>query len=203
MHNLKVIEDEILWELQRPQDQEELINKEILIGKLTTSRKISKIIGRQLLEINKAMKLLLEVSKSYKPVSMRAARFFFVSNDLVKLNSMYQFTHEWFLGFVKKLLQSAVALDDPRVKKDDHVRYLQYQFTSTFYNQVCQTMFEKDKILLSFLLAYKELECEVTIDMRQVEFFIKGPLAQESEIFNPINLSGYTPEDEDVARQKT
>ena len=44
-------------------------------------------------------------------------------------------------------------------------------------------MFERDKILFSFLLAYKELECEVKIDMRQVEFFIKGPLAQEDEIF--------------------
>ena len=44
-------------------------------------------------------------------------------------------------------------------------------------------MFEADKILFSFLLAYKELECEVSIDMRQVEFFIKGPLAQEDEIF--------------------
>ena len=64
-------------------------------------------------------------------------------------------------------------------------------------------MFEKDKLLLSFLLAYKELECEVTIDMRQVEFFIKGPLAQESEIFNPINLSDYTPDNEELNRQRT
>ena len=134
---------------------------------------------------------------------MRAARFFFVSNDLVKLNSMYQFTHEWFLGFFKKLLQKEFMLDDPRLKKEDQVRYLQYQFTSTFYNQVCQTMFEKDKVLLSFLLAYKELECEVTIDMRQVEFFIKGPLAQESEIFNLMNLGDLTLDDEDLARNKT
>ena len=44
-------------------------------------------------------------------------------------------------------------------------------------------MFDRDKMLFSFLLAYKELECEVKIDMRQVEFFIKGPLAQEQEIF--------------------
>ena len=94
-------------------------------------------------------------------------------------------------------------LDDPRLKKEDQVRYLQYQFTSTFYNQVCQTMFEKDKVLLSFLLAYKELECEVTIDMRQVEFFIKGPLAQESEIFNLMNLGDLTLVDEDLARNKT
>ena len=48
---------------------------------------------------------------------------------------------------------------------------------------MCQCLFERDKLLFSFLLAYKELECEVKIDMRQVEFFIKGPLAQEEEIF--------------------
>ena len=53
------------------------------------------------MEINKAMKLLLETSKNYKPVSVRAARFFFVSNDLIKLNPMYQFTHSWFLSYFK------------------------------------------------------------------------------------------------------
>ena len=101
---------------------------------MTESRKISKIIGKQLLEINKAMKMLLETSKHYKPVSMRAARFFFVSNDLVKLNSMYQFTHEWFLGFFKKLLGSLILTEDLRAKKDDQVRELTYKFTSTFYS---------------------------------------------------------------------
>ena len=39
--------------------------------------------------INNAMKQLMSTSKIYKPVSLRAARFFFVANDLVKLNHMY------------------------------------------------------------------------------------------------------------------
>ena len=64
-------------------------------------------------------------------------------------------------------------------------------------------MFERDKILFSFLLAYRELECEVTIDMRQVEFFIKGPLAQEGEIFNPINLIQDNIDESDLERAKT
>jgi len=34
-------------------------------------------------------------------------------------------------------------------------------FTRHFYCQVCQAIFEKDKILFGFLLAYRILECEV------------------------------------------
>lgn len=53
---------------------------------------------------------------------------------------------------------------------------------------MCQTLFESDKLLFSFLLAYKELEVEFKIDKRQVEFFIKGALQQEEDIFNPKML---------------
>lgn len=53
---------------------------------------------------------------------------------------------------------------------------MQADFTREFYRQVCQTLFDKDKLLFSFLLAYKELEVEFKIDKCQVEFFIKGGL---------------------------
>ena len=76
------------------------------------------------MEINKAMKLLLETSKNYKSVSVRAARFFFVSNDLIKLNPMYQFTHEWFLGYFKQLLSRIVQSEHMNTKKEEQVRDL-------------------------------------------------------------------------------
>ena len=60
---------------------------------------------------------------------------------------------------------------------------MQANFVRVFYTQVCQTLFDCDKLLFSFLLAYKELEVEFRIDRQQVEFFIKGALQQESEIF--------------------
>ena len=41
---------------------------------------------------------------------------------------------------------------------------MQADFTREFYRQVCQTLFDKDKLLFSFLLAYKELEVEFKID---------------------------------------
>ena len=56
-------------------------------------------------------------------------------------------------------------------------------------------------MLFSFLLAYKELECEVTIDMSQVEFFIKGALSLEKDIFNPQNLGKNSKEPRDLVEE--
>ena len=65
---------------------------------------------------------------------------------------------------------------------------MQADFTRAFYQQVCQTLFDQDKLLFSFLLAYKELEVEFKIDKSQVEFFIKGGLHQDEEIFGAAVL---------------
>ena len=41
-------------------------------------------------------------------------------------------------------------------------------------------------ILFAFLMSYKELESELKYDFKQVEFFIKGNLAPESEIISQM-----------------
>ena len=76
------------------------------------SRTVTKQTGKTLMEINNSMKLLMATSKLYKPVSQRASKFFFVANDLVKLNNMYQFTHEWFIGFFRQLVKDTIILDN-------------------------------------------------------------------------------------------
>ena len=60
--------------------------------------------------------------------------------------------------------------------------WIQSEFTRHFYEQICSSLFEKDKLIFSFLCAYKVLEIECKLDMRLVEFFIKGPL-QEAQDF--------------------
>ena len=45
------------------------------------------------------------------------------------------------------------------------------------------SLFQKDILLFAFLMSYSELDSELKCDMRQVEFFIKGSLTQESDIF--------------------
>ena len=144
------------------------------------------------MEINNSMKILMQISKIYKPVSQRASKYFFVAFDLVKINNMYQFTHEWFVGFFTKLVSETIIDDSTARKKEESIRKMQANFMRQFYLQVCQALFDQDKLLFSFLLAYKELEVEFKIDRRQVEFFIKGAIQQDDEVFHPKNLTDNT-----------
>jgi hypothetical protein len=50
------------------------------------------------------MKTLLTITALYKSAAVRAKQFFFLGNELTKLNPIYVFTHEWFLTiFTNKL----------------------------------------------------------------------------------------------------
>lgn len=82
------------------------------------------------------------------------------------------------------MVRKTIIDDDTERKKKEAIRKLRHEFTWLFYTRVCQALFDCDKLLFSFLLAYKELEVEFRIDQRQVEFFIKGGLQQEDEIFD-------------------
>ena len=48
-------------------------------------------------------------------------------------------------------------------------------FTYTLYTRVSQSIFEKDKMMFTFLLAFRILEGEGCMDQQMFEFFIKGP----------------------------
>lgn len=61
--------------------------------------------------------------------------------------------------------------------KNEALRKFKLDMLRQFFKAICQSIFERDVLLFAFLLAYKELESELKCDMRQVEFFIKGPLA--------------------------
>ena len=89
-------------------------------------KSVSKKIGKSLIDINESMEQLVEVSKAYKSISMRAARFFFVSVDLIKLNSMYLFTREWFFSFFTKLLTkySETIAHNEQMSKPERIKQL-------------------------------------------------------------------------------
>lgn len=105
MEKLKLIESQILDELNRNGSAKEIMDRGVLIERLLESRAVAKNLGKSIVQINKAVKHLMDSSKTYKFVSVRAAKFFFLAAELVKINPMYQFTHEWFLEFLKTIIK--------------------------------------------------------------------------------------------------
>ena len=99
MVKLRDVEDQIINEVSKNEDANKIIEANKLTEMLVSSRINAKNIGKSLMEIKNSMVHMMRVSRLYKPLSVRAAKFFYLIMDLSKLNNMYQFTHEWFKKF--------------------------------------------------------------------------------------------------------
>lgn len=107
------------------------------------------------------MKEISEISTTYVPAAMRIKQFFFLCQDLHKLNHMYVYSHDWFFKLLLKKLDELKDL--PAVK--NRPAWIQAEFSKYFYVEMCQTLFEKDKVIFSFLMAYKVVQMEADVDM--------------------------------------
>ena len=103
---LREVEDVIIEEVSKEQDYEVIISSGILTDKLVMSRTHGKQIGKTTVCISNSMSQMMKKSKMYKSLSVRAAKYFYLIVDLVKLNNMYQFTHEWFKKFFQDFLHN-------------------------------------------------------------------------------------------------
>ena len=139
------------------------------------------------------MIIMMKVSKLYKPLSIRAAKFFYLIMELVKLNNMYQFTHEWFKKFFQDFLNHCRW---QKQTTESQIKRLSKKFTLQLFQHVSISLFEKDILLFAFLLAYQELDSELKFDMRQVEFFMKGNMFTDLDLETRSNTGSASKFDE-------
>jgi len=169
--DLKALENEILDALSK--DTEQILNDEFLIEALSTSRKTAKTVAANLQDVNKTQNVILKARGIYTPAAYRAALLYFLVSDLAKVDPMYQFSLKWYVDiFTEEVRRKRSTEQDPLL---DVIR----NFTHALYSKVCQSIFEKDKMLFTFLLAFRILEGEGSLDKRLFEFFVKGPVIKK------------------------
>lgn len=54
------------------------------------------------------------------------------------------------------------------------------RLTKTVYRRVCLSVFQKDKVLISFMMAYKLMNSEAQVNLNHIKFFIKGPFQKQT-----------------------
>lgn len=83
---------------------------------------------------------------------------------------MYKFSMEWFM----QLFLSSVDASEQSSNLGTRVAAICDHFTYFLYANVCQALFERDKLLFSFMLTIKLLEERGEVDPGEWFFFMTG-----------------------------
>ena len=115
---------------------------------------------------------------SYRPVAERTAGLFFCISDLANVDPMYQYS----LGFFINLFISAIANSMPSDDLSERLGFLNAEFLISLYRNICRSLFEKDKLIFSFLLTCKLNEMKGDLDQEEFRFFLTGGIQLGSEL---------------------
>lgn len=68
---------------------------------------------------------------------------------------------------------------------NERVKFLQAKFTSMLYENVCRSLFEKDKLLISFLMTIKIMTGQDRVAQPELRFLMTGGVKTEAPLPNP------------------
>eukprot|EP00644_Phytophthora_capsici_P009072 jgi/Phyca11/526027/estExt2_fgenesh1_pm.C_PHYCAscaffold_60111 len=177
---LKEIEDQILYLLQTAKGN--ILDDERLIETLGASKITANKIEEKVREAAVTQQMIAEKRQGYLPVAFRASQLFFCIADLTVIDPMYQYALEWFIN----LFVFSISRAESSSVLATRLENLNDAFTFILYQNVCRSLFEKDKLLFAFLLAIKILVGNGTIDGGELRYFFTGNTQMDLQKPKPL-----------------
>lgn len=140
------------------------------------------------------MKSIEQTRANFDPISIRVSRLFFVLADLINVNDMYQYSLEYYKLIYENAIRSVEGVIEKQ-NRQARKAYFISEFQKRLYRSVCRSLFEKDKLLFSFLLCLKIMDevqqAEGGLDFAAVRFLMAGGTQVEITKPNPCGASGW------------
>lgn len=149
---LKAIEDKILKMLFESEGN--ILDNEELVNTLNDSKTTSQAITRRLVEAEKTEANITVAREKYRCVSAKGSIMYFVVADLALIDPMYQFSLRYFTQLFNVTIETS-----PKSKElEKRLETLLDETTKAIYTNVSRGLFEKDKLVFSFMLCAEILK---------------------------------------------
>lgn len=179
------LENIILDQIASAGDQ--ILEDDLLIQTLDESKVQQARIKQQLDEAEHIKQHIETVSLTFKDVAARGSSLFFVLVQIMNIDPMYQYSLTSYKNIYQNALNAAAHI--PMNRKPERKAFFIDKFTELLYDNICRSLFEKDKLLFSFLLCLKIMEPD--IDQAEVRFIMTGSTSVEMEKPNPAGEEGW------------
>lgn len=178
---LKDIEDKILYLLSSVQGSP--VDDERLIDTLAASKETSEVITVKVAAAEQTEKDIDSTRLKYAPVAIQTRILFFCITELANIDPMYQYSLGWFMNLFSAAMTSSEKSDDI----SQRIKNINDYFMFSLFLNVCRSLFEKHKLLYSFLLTVRLLMNENKIDLDEYRFLLTGNTAVDKSLPNPAS----------------
>ncbi|XP_032896217.1 dynein heavy chain 3, axonemal isoform X1 [Amblyraja radiata] len=178
---LKEIEDKILEVLSSSEGN--ILEDETAIKVLSSSKHLSEEITEKQFIASATEKEIDITRLGYEPVAVHSSIIFFCISDLAHIEPMYQYSLTWFINLYVQAIAKSEKSDDV-TKRTSAIKE---NFTLSIYNNVCRSLFEKDKLLFSLLLNVGLMKGKGELNEDIWRFLLTGGVALENPFHNPAS----------------
>jgi dynein heavy chain len=182
---LAEIEDKILYMLSHSTGN--ILDDHELIETLATSKVTSTQIKEKVAEAEITEREIDTTRELYRPIAIRGSILYFAIAGLSSVDPMYQYSLQWYTN----LFVNAIRNSEPDEDVNQRLHILQDFFTYYLYVNVCRSLFEKDKLLYSFVMSIKIMQNEGGVDQNEWMFLITGKTSKQVACPNPTGDAGW------------
>ncbi|KAK3733193.1 hypothetical protein QZH41_008554, partial [Actinostola sp. cb2023] len=174
-NQLKAIEDRILKLLFHSEGN--ILDDEVLINTLNESKVTSGVITNRLKEAEKTEEMISQAREKYRPVATRGSVMYFVVASLAEVDSMYQYSLKYFKQLFNNCIESSEKTND----LDKRLEILLNNCTLTVYVNVARGLFEKHKIVFSFMLCGDIMRQQGIVTDIEWNYLLRGSGSMDKE----------------------
>ncbi|RVE47759.1 hypothetical protein evm_007648 [Chilo suppressalis] len=176
---LKQVEDDILRTLQETKG--DILEDESAIEVLDSSKLLSiDIMKKQ--EASLETEIIIEKFRlGYRPIASHSAVLYYCVTELPNVDPMYQYSLIWFINLYVISIENANKSKD----LDKRLKFLKDTFTYNLYSNVCRSLFDKDKLMFSFIMCSKMMLSTGEMNHDEYSFLITGGIAIENPLKKP------------------